>query len=254
VNCPQAQALLHPHQDGELDAANTWQIEQHLAECPYCFGALRTLDATRFVLRQEGLRYQAPPSLRRAVLRAAQEAAKGSSAPVTLRTRWQLAAVAAASLAAGILATAFWIHLPSHDDENALLAEITSSHVRSLMAGHLTDVSSSDRHTVKPWLDERLDFAPPVKNLADAGFPLIGGRLDYLAGRPVAALVYGRQKHLINFFVWPAEYAPASPVPSTAEHKGYHIMQWQAGDMALCAVGDVNESELREFALCWMAQ
>jgi len=254
VNCTQAQALLHPHHDGELDAANTLQMEQHLADCPQCGGALRTLEAMRAVLRQEGLRYQAPPTLRQAVLKAAQEAAKTKPAPAALRTRWQLTSVAVASLAAGVLATLFLFHLQSNNKGNPLLAELTSSHVRSLMAGHLTDVLSSDRHTVKPWFDGKLDFAPPVKDLADAGFPLIGGRLDYLTGRPVAALVYGRKKHLINLFVWPADSTPASSVPSVTEHMGYHYVQWQAGGMALWAVSDLNEAELLEFAHRWTAQ
>jgi anti-sigma factor RsiW len=129
-----------------------------------------------------------------------------------------------------------------------LTDQIVAGHVRALQPGHLQDVASEDRHTVKPWFDGRLDFAPPVKDLAAARFPLTGGRLDYLDGRPVAALVYQRDKHVINLFVWPG--AGDGP-PQTAERQGYNIVHWSQGGMNFWAVSDVELSQLKEFAADW---
>ena len=119
-----------------------------------------------------------------------------------------------------------------------------------MQPGHLEDVASSDRHTVKPWFDGRLDFAPPVKDFAAEGFPLRGGRLDYLAGRPVAALVYQRDKHIIDLFVWPANGNPSQP-PDTAQRQGYNVVHWTEDGMVFWAVSDVEIGQLREFAERW---
>ena len=116
------------------------------------------------------------------------------------------------------------------------------------MTNHLTDVASTDQHTVKPWFIGRLDFVPPVKDLYSAGFPLLGCRLDYVAGRAVAALVYARQDHIVNLFIWPAE-SSAVRSPNTTQRNGYHIVQWSYGRMNLVAVSDLSEAELRGFAV-----
>ena len=125
----------------------------------------------------------------------------------------------------------------------ALTDELVTGHVRSLMVDHLTDVAASDRHTVKPWFNGKLDFAPPVADLAKGNFPLTGGRLDYIGGRPVAALVYGRRAHVINVFVSTA--APAGP--ATLSHGGYNVVRWRSDDLTFWAVSDLNLRELEEF-------
>jgi anti-sigma factor RsiW len=130
--------------------------------------------------------------------------------------------------------------------EKQLAQEIVSGHVRSLMGSHLMDVASTDQHTVKPWFNGRLDFSPPVKDLAAEGYPLTGGRLDYVGRRSVAALVFQRHKHVINLFVWPATEADSKPA-AIKPTQGYNLIHWSKGGMAFWAVSDLNPKELMEF-------
>ena len=153
--------------------------------------------------------------------------------------------MAAAIILAAIIASSFLPRLRPTSDQ-FLATQLIASHVRSLMADHLTDVASSDQHTVKPWLDTKLDFAPPVVDLSAEGFPLIGGRLDYLDNRPVAALVYGRRKHFINLFVWPAA-SNESKAPKTITREGYQLLHWADPDFNYWAVSDVNVNDLQTF-------
>ena len=130
--------------------------------------------------------------------------------------------------------------------DNLLAQEVVSSHIRSMMLNHLVDVPSSDQHTVKPWFNGKLDFAPEVKDFADQGFPLAGGRLDYIDNRTVAALVYQRRKHSINLFIWPSPGAPINPQQFSVN--GYHIIHWTKSGASYWAVSDVNSTDLSEFA------
>jgi anti-sigma factor RsiW len=244
MNCQQIRPLLHAHHDGELDAANTLQVDQHLADCPHCFAYLRNLGTTRLLVRDEALRHRASPDLRRNIRAALAKAAEAEREPVAARSIWWRVGLPAA---AAVLLGSVFLFWPQHSDDR-LLAEVTSSHVRSLMVEHLTDVTSTDQHTVKPWFDGKLDYAPPVRDLRDSGFPLLGGRLDYLSGRSVAALVYGRQKHFINLFVWPVDRPGVASAPSPTERNGYHLVHWTSPTMTYWAASDLNEKELMDFA------
>jgi anti-sigma factor RsiW len=244
MNCAQTQKLLEAHHDGELDAANTLQVDEHLADCPQCFSTLRRLAELRVALQNDALRFTAPPGFRqnvRAML--AQTAAAETPAPRPHRSFQSLGWAAAAVVLAGWIATTAF---QGRHPEDRLVAELTASHVRSLMADHLTDVTSTDQHTVKPWFDGKLEFAPPVRDLREAGFPLLGGRLDFIDGHSAAALVYGRHKHLINLFVWPAKTATPRPLETT-QHNGYNLARWSDGKMEFTAISDLNEAELRVF-------
>jgi anti-sigma factor RsiW len=162
-----------------------------------------------------------------------------------LRWRWIIAATSLLSTVIVIWVVASIFARQSTGD--VLAQEIVSSHVRSLMADHLTDVPSSDQHTVKPWFDGKLDFSPPVKDLSQQGFSLNGARLDYIGNRPVAALVYQRRKHPINLFVWPSTEAPAVS-EKASERQGYNLIRWSNGGMTYWAVSDLNLAELQQFA------
>jgi anti-sigma factor RsiW len=159
--------------------------------------------------------------------------------------RWLAAAATIAMLLAGT-GRAAWMAGEASARRDAQAEQVLAGHVRSLMGTHLADVASTDQHTVKPWFDGRLDFAPPVYDLADQGFPLTGGRLDYVDGHRAAAMVYARRKHWINLFVWPVD-ADAPSAPRWQTRRGYHMAQWDAAGMRHWAVSDVNEAELRTF-------
>jgi anti-sigma factor RsiW len=245
MNCQQVQKLIHAYHDGELDAANTLEVDEHLADCTGCFNAARQLSALSGALEDASLRYSAPASLRRSISDAVEQA-ETSERETTAPTRPWFYYSGWAAAAVLLVATILAFRLSSVRQEDRLLADLTASHVRALMVDHLTDVTSTDQHTVKPWFDGKLDFAPPVKDLRESGFPLLGGRLDVVDGHSAAALVYGRQKHFLNLFIWPTP--SVSPVEAHSHQRnGYNIIQWSDGKMAFSVVSDLNEAELREF-------
>jgi len=245
LNCQDAQNLTHAYADGELDLLVSLRLEEHLRDCPSCAREHRSIQALKSALCSDSLYFNAPASLQRSVRRAVREEAEGASERSTFSWRWL---AFAGSLAAVVLVVSVLVFVqrgPSADDITA--REVVSSHVRSLMANHLNDVASTDQHTVKPWFEGKLDFSPPVTDLSTRGFPLVGGRLDYIGDRPVAALVYQRRQHFINLFVWPSpnESGGGSKV---AVRQGYNLIRWDRAGMTYWAVSDLNINELQEFA------
>jgi anti-sigma factor RsiW len=243
MNCAESRLLLHAHADGELDAASSLELERHLKTCDACAGEKQSVHSLKAALRQSSLRYDAPDSLRKEVRRLARTSGGATSPHFDSRLLWKFLAFGASAFA--MLAILFPPGRNSERDQ--LLNEAVAGHVRSLMAEHLTDVASSDQHTVKPWFNGKLDFAPDVKDFAAQGFPLVGGRLDYLSGRAVAALVYRHNKHFINVFVWPAQNARLGKLDSQ-KHRGYSVINRDADGLRYCVVSDLNEKELAEFA------
>jgi anti-sigma factor RsiW len=226
--------------DGELDLARSLEAEGHLRECTACSRAVQERQRLSAAIRSGALYHAAPAGLRNRVLSSVRNA--GKEAPAARVTPWLHYAALAAVF---VLAWGLWRARPSSPGEDLLLQEVVAGHVRSLMASHLMDVVSTDQHTVKPWFNGRLDFAPPVEDLADQGFPLIGGRLDYLDNRPVAALVYRRRQHCINLFLWPSAQESERATPAAV--RGYHLVRWTQAGMRCWAVSDLNSRELQAF-------
>ncbi len=243
--CPERAMLLHALADGELDPANTLAMERHLEDCAGCAAELERIVAGRRRAQQPGARYAAPPALGQrvaAALAAEARPARRGAGLLDLVRRWSWAP----SLVALAASLVLFLAAPA---ERALEQELVSSHVHSLLASHLTDVESGDQHTVKPWFAGKLDFAPPVVVFAGGPFTLLGGRVDYLEGRVVAALVYGHQKHVINLFIWPSS-APAA-APATLE--GYNLLNWTRAGLTLWAVSDAEPAVLRDFQQAFSA-
>ena len=244
MSCETLSDKLTGYLDRELDERAAGDVEAHLRQCVTCSARLERERRLRAAVQAHLKPLRAPERLRsnvRAMLRAQ---VKRSQRRQTWLPTWAASAAALILGVAGGWQLATW-RAPRGDGPD-LATEVVASHVRSLQGTHLTDVASSEHHTVKPWFAGKLDFSPPVPDFTTAGFPLIGGRLDYLGERQVAALVYGRRQHVINLFVWPSRDANA--LPAAASHRGYHVMNGAAGGMTYWAISDLNETELSQFA------
>ncbi|HTI87723.1 MAG TPA: anti-sigma factor [Alphaproteobacteria bacterium] len=235
--------LLHAYLDGELDAANTVHFEDHLETCALCRTELERQREMRRAIRGPGVAHAAPDDLRRRI-EAAIAAETGIAEPAPLpkpRSSWWPTAGALA-LAASL---ALFLALPQPGP--AIQEQLVDSHVHSLLAQHLTDVQASDQHTVRPWFSGKVDVAPPAVDLAHEGFPLVGGRLDYVGNRVVAAMVYKRDQHVINVYVRPAsDRQDLSPQAET--YRGYNLCQWRQHGTEFWAVTDASRAELEAFA------
>lgn len=198
-------------------------------------------------LKQHMTRYKAPPGLERRIRHMLAQESREPGLLARIRASWMSWVPLSASFACGALVAIGVLTLrESASDEEQVDQQVVASHVRSLMATHLTDVASTDQHTVKPWFTGKLDYAPPVIDLAREGFPLVGGRLDYLLDRPVAALVYRRRGHTINVFVLPAHDAKSPPAGVTV-HQGYQVAEWEAAGMRFWAVSDISREDMARF-------
>jgi anti-sigma factor RsiW len=244
--------LVQAELDGELDAAQAAALEAHRAGCAICRAAQADLLRTRALLHAEPYE-TTPDDVRARVMARLHQSAPAATISANQERGWRWPRLGGPSLGFGLgaacaAALAMLVVLPPHDD---LAQAVVAGHIRALQPGHLEDVASTDQHTVKPWFDGRIDFAPPVREFAAQGFPLRGGRLDYLDGRPVAALVYGRDKHIINLFVWPS--SGGAHLAGDRIVQGYNLVHWTAGGMTFWAVSDVERSQLDDFAALWKA-
>lgn len=242
MNCRECQELIHPYVDSELDLTQTLRIESHLRDCASCAAVHENLMALRSSLRDGSLYYRAPSALERSI-RAKVGGSKFRARRVPL-SYWlgSLAAVLVVGVAAWLIASR-----PGGNAEQVLASEVTSAHVRSLMVEHLWDVKSTDQHTVKPWFDGKLDFAPQVRDFAGSSFALQGGRLDYLAGRPVAALIYRHEKHYINVFVWPAA-REVEGSDGVLSQQGYNTVHFVHSKMNYWVISDASADTVRRLA------
>ena len=241
MNHDEIRELLHAYADDELDLVNVRKIEQHLRACDECRRIEEQIRALRDALNNDAPAYRAPARLRRNIRAALRREAKATERNFS---PWFMFATGAAF--ALILFAFVFFQTNRASRGNAIADQVVDNHVRSLLAAHLVDVASSDQHTVKPWFDGKIDFAPVVRDFSADGFPLVGGRLDYLDGRTVVALVYKRKKHPINLFVTPAS-GKGNTSPTLASRRGYNVFSWTNTEMKYWAVSDLNQAELRQF-------
>jgi anti-sigma factor RsiW len=240
MTCDEAEILLHALIDGELDAGHTRAVEDHIAGCPRCAAQLASYREMSKIIAGADVRYKAPLELRRRIEASLPQPKQAPSRRALLR------GFAMGSAVSAIAATGLVAIILRGDDEARIESEVVSAHLRSLQAGHLTDVLSTDQHTVKPWFNGKLDVAPPVIDLTAQGFTLIGGRLDYVDTRPIGAIVYRRRAHVINLFV--AQTASAERRAAKIETiQGFNIRRWSERGLNYWAVSDLAADELAEF-------
>ena len=244
MDCRETRNIMHGYLDGELDPVTAAGIEEHLHACAACAQAYAVQTSLQSAIKQTATYYRAPATLASrvsATVGAASEPAVTKRAP-----RWHWFQLGAAMAATAIVTWITAVQIETGSRDEGIIEQVIAGHARAVLSSQLTQVASSDQHTVKPWLSSRLDFSPPVTDLATAGFPLVGGRLDYVDHRPVAALVYGHRQHVINLFIWPDAKGAASMQASFRQ--GFNILHWSNAGMTFWAISDLNPADIKKFA------
>jgi anti-sigma factor RsiW len=253
MDCARLRSLLDEYLDRELEPGASMSIAEHLRACDDCSRAVAARSALGTAIKKEAAYYRAPPALANRIrAQVVQTTTRTAAKPTTRRfnpLEWRRWLPLGAAVAATVVATSFaTLQLAGMDRDETVVAQLISGHSRSIVTGHEIDVASSDQHTVKPWLSSKLDFSPGVTDLAAAGFPLQGGRLDYMNDRPVAVLVYGHRQHVIDLFIWPEDTAADKAPSRSFSKRGMNVLHWTASGMTYWAVSDVGKTDLQEFA------
>jgi mycothiol system anti-sigma-R factor len=241
MDCDRASELLHGYLDNELDAMHVAEIQAHLGACASCGEQHAQELQLRSLLQARAQHHAAPAHLRSKILAGVRSAERGSRLRGWFPMGWfQFGGSLALTV---LLTSAITYYSVQSSSTERLVDEVVAAHARSLITNRLTDVASSDQHTVKPWFNGKVDFSPPVKDLAAQGFPLVGGRLDYVDGRPIAALLYRHRQHWISVFMWP-EQSGKDSAPRSFSKRGYDITQWSAEGLRFYVVSDLARPEL----------
>jgi anti-sigma factor RsiW len=244
MSCESTEILLHGLIDGELDAGHAREVEAHAASCPRCGASLRGYRKMRQALNSPSLRYAAPEHLRRRIAASLPRPVASPPRAASGRSN-MLKGFGMGSLASALMAACLVLFITHSEEQQRISGDAVSAHLRSLH-GQLIDVKSTDQHTVKPWFNGRIELAPPVIDLKAQGFTLVGGRLDYIDGRPVAAIVYERRGHVVNLFVSQASGVSASGA-AIEKIQGFNVWRWNWSGLGLSAVSDIDAGELNEF-------
>jgi mycothiol system anti-sigma-R factor len=240
VDCQQAQGLIDAYLDDEMDVASASQVQRHVGQCATCARKLEASQSLKRIISNPELKYPLPAELRARVRKSLAKVQPPSS-DQNRRSWWTMGIAASIAVMIGL----GWLltNYISRQREQTLAMDVVQSHVHSLQADHLLDVTSTDQHTVKPWFTGKVDYSPVVIDYASRGFPLAGGRLDYIQSRPVAAVVYRHDQHVINVFEWPGETEE-----STQTRQGYNIVRFSQSGMVCWVVSDLNPQDLKSFA------
>ena len=246
MDCTQARNYMHGYLDRELDPVTASGIEEHLHACAACARAYAAQTSLRAAIKRQAAYYTAPEALAariRNTVNATSGPAGKKNAP-----RWQWFPLVAAVAATAVITWTTAIQLETGSRDERIGEQVIAGHARAVLTNHLTEVASSDQHTVKPWLSSKLDFSPPVTDLTTAGFPLVGGRLDYVDNRPVAALVYRHRQHVIDLFIWPDTQTAHATSMQTSSKQGFNMLHWNNAGMTFWAISDLNPADIKTFA------
>jgi anti-sigma factor RsiW len=242
----EGEVLVHALLDGELDAGDSRELQAHLETCPPCAAQLAAFRDLRQAIAAADLRIAAPMALRQRIENALPAPALRPPVKRQPSRRGLLSGFAIGSALSAVAATGVVVMVFRSDPDRSILGDVVSAHLRSLQGGHLTDVLSTDQHTVKPWFNGRLDLAPPVVDLTAKGFTLLGGRLDYVGSKPAAAIVYRRRTHVINLFVLQGQAAAAQDTRMETVN-GFNVYRWRESGLYAIAISDLNAEELHDF-------